>query len=156
MTDPAVDEPSPSPGRTRLGAYSICRDDANRILLARLSVLEVDVGAWTLPGGGVDFGEHPDAAAVRELCEETGLDGEIESIAGVFSHVYAGSRFAGGADLHFIGIVYGMRIVGGELRDEIDGSTDTCAWFAEDELRGIRLVELAQFAVGLAFPAAAR
>jgi hypothetical protein len=74
----------------------------------------------------------------------------------VFSHVYAGSRFAGGADLHFIGIVYGMRIVGGELRDEIDGSTDTCAWFAANELREIRLVELAQFAVGLAFPTAAR
>ena len=25
------------------------------------------VGAWTLPGGGLEFGEHPDAAAVREL-----------------------------------------------------------------------------------------
>jgi 8-oxo-dGTP diphosphatase len=52
--------------------------------------------------------------------------------------------------------VYGMRIVGGELRDEIDGSTDTCAWFAEADLGSIRLVELAQFAVGLAFPAAVR
>jgi ADP-ribose pyrophosphatase YjhB (NUDIX family) len=152
VTDPAVDEPITNPGRSRLGAYSICRDDAGRILLARLSELEVDVGAWTLPGGGVDFGEHPDAAAVRELREETGLEGEIESIAGVFSHVYPWSRFAAGADLHFLGIVYRMRIVGGELRDEVDGSTDTCAWFAESELDGLRLVELAHYAVGLAFP----
>jgi ADP-ribose pyrophosphatase YjhB (NUDIX family) len=156
MTDPAVHEPIPTAGRTRLGAYSICVDDAGRILLARLSAIEVDVGAWTLPGGGVDFGEHPDAAAIRELREETGLDGEIESIAGVFSHVYRGSRFAHGADLHFIGVVYRMRIVGGDLRDEIDGSTDTSAWFAPEELAGIRLVELAEYAVRLAFPAAAR
>ena len=155
MTDPAVTEPLPA-GRTRLGAYSICQDEAGRILLARLSALEVDVGAWTLPGGGVVFGEHPDAAAVRELREETGLDGEIETVAGIFSHVYRWSRFADGADLHFIGVVYRMRIIGGNLRDEIDGSTDTSAWFSEAELDGIRLVELAQFAVGLAFPAAGR
>ena len=152
MTDPAVAESARPRDRTRLGAYSICRDDQGRILLARLSVLEVDVGAWTLPGGGVDFGEHPDAAAIRELREETGLDGEIEAIAGVFSHVYRGSRFAEGADLHFIGIVYTMRIVGGELRDEVDGSTDTCAWFGPDDLDGVRLVERAQYAVGLAYP----
>ena len=156
MTDPAVTEPTPPAGRTRLGAYSICRDDGGRILLARLSAFEVDVGAWTLPGGGVDFGEHPDGAAVRELQEETGLDGEIEGIAGVFSHVYKWSRFADGADLHFIGVVYRMRIVGGDLRDEVDGSTDTCAWFGRDELAEIRLVELARFAVDLAFGAEGR
>jgi 8-oxo-dGTP diphosphatase len=152
VTDPAVGEPVVATGRTRLGSYAICRDDDGRILLARLSVLEVDVGAWTLPGGGVDFGEHPNAAIVRELREETGLDGEIDEIAGVFSHVYSGSPFAGGGDLHFIGIVYRMRIVGGELRDEIDGSTDACAWFAPSDLAGLRLVELAEFAVGLVFP----
>jgi 8-oxo-dGTP diphosphatase len=152
VTDPAVTEVTDAPGRTRLGAYSICLDDAGRILLARLSAIEVDVGAWTLPGGGIDFAEHPDAAAVRELYEETGLDGEIEEVAGVFSHVYRWSRFAGGADLHFIGIVYRMRILGGDLRDEIDGSTDTSAWFAPEDLAGIRLVELAEYAVGLAYP----
>jgi 8-oxo-dGTP pyrophosphatase MutT (NUDIX family) len=152
MTDPAVSEALPADGRTRLGSYSLCLD-AGRILLARLSVLEVDVGAWTMPGGGVEFGEHPDAAAVRELEEETGLVGEIDGVAGIFSHVYAGSAFAGGGSLHFLGIVYRMRIVGGELRDEVDGTTDTCAWFRQAEIDSLRLVELAQFGVKLAFAA---
>src|SRR6185295_4301140 len=85
VTDPAVTEPIPPNRRTRIGSYSLCLDDEGRILLARLSALEVDVGAWTMPGGGINFGEHPDAAAVRELEEETGLIGEIEEVAGIFS-----------------------------------------------------------------------
>jgi 8-oxo-dGTP diphosphatase len=137
--------------RTRIGGYSLCLDEG-RILLARLSVLEVDVGAWTMPGGGIEFGEHPDVAAVRELEEETGLIGEIVGVAGIFSHVYRKSTFSGGGDLHFLGIVYRMRIVGGELRNEIDGTTDACAWLSSAEVRGLRLVELAAFGVTLAFP----
>ena len=152
MTDPAVTEPLPPNRRTRIGSYSLCLDEDGRMLLARLSALEVDVGAWTMPGGGINFGEHPDAAAVRELEEETGLIGEIDDVAGIFSHVYRQSTFTGGDDLHFLGIIYRMRIVGGELRDEVDGTTDTCAWLSRAELEGIRLVELAVFGVKIAFP----
>jgi ADP-ribose pyrophosphatase YjhB (NUDIX family) len=152
VTDPAVTEPAGPNRRTRIGSYSLCVDDQGRILLARLSVLEVDVGAWTMPGGGIEFGEHPDHAAIRELEEETGLIGEIEGVAGIFSHVYRQSGFARGGDLHFLGIVYRMRIVGGELRDEIDGTTDTCAWISPEELKDVRLVELAKFGIKLAFP----
>ena len=151
MTDPAVAEPLPR-GRTRLGSYSLCMDEASRLLLARLSAVEVEYGAWTLPGGGVDFGEHPDAAAVRELQEETGLLGELEGVAGIFSHLYPESQFAKGADLHFLGIIYRVRITGGDLRDEVDGTTDTCAWFGRDEIRDLKLVYLARFGAGLAFP----
>jgi 8-oxo-dGTP diphosphatase len=138
------------PGRTRVGGYALCIDD-ERILLARLSAIEVDVGAWTLPGGGVEFGEHPDSAVIRELEEETGLTGEIEEVAGVFSHVYRQSRAAEGADLHFLGILYHVRIVGGGLRDELDGSTDTARWFRRAELADVRLVEIARLGVDLAF-----
>ena len=151
MTDPAVREPVTRAGRTRLAAHVLCLDERERLLLARLSVVEVDAGSWTLPGGGVHLGEHPDEAAVRELREETGLDGELKGVAGVFSHVYPSSRFADGNDLHFVSIVYRARVVGGDLRDERDGTTDTCAWLGRDELVGLRLVELAQFGVGLAF-----
>lgn len=152
MTDRTETEPTESGRRTRIGGYSLCLDAQGRILLARLSVLEVEVGAWTMPGGGIEFGEHPDAAAVRELEEETGLVGEIDGVAGIFSHVYRQSGFARGGDLHFLGIVYRMRIVGGELRDEVDGTTDTCAWISPAELESLRLVELAKFGVKLAFP----
>ena len=151
---PAAYEVVP-PGRTRVGGYALCIDEEGRVLLARLSAIEIDVGAWTLPGGGIQFGEHPDAAAVRELEEETGYVGEIEAIAGVFSHVYRQSRAAGGSDLHFLGILYHMRLVGGRLRDEVDGTTDTARWFRREELGDVRLVEIAQFGIELAFERAA-
>jgi ADP-ribose pyrophosphatase YjhB (NUDIX family) len=149
--DPAVEQPYTGPNRTRIGSYALCVE-GDRILLARLSAIEVDVGAWTMPGGGIGFGEHPDAACRRELAEETGLDGDIEGVAGIFSHVYERSTFARGADLHFLGIVYRVRVTGGALRDETDGTTDTAAWISRDELAGIRLVELARFGCQLAFP----
>jgi 8-oxo-dGTP diphosphatase len=153
--DPAVEEAERSPigsNVTRLGSYSLCVDDAGRLLLARLSEVEVDYGAWTLPGGGVDFGEHPDEACHRELEEETGLTGEIEGVAGIFSHVYSPSSYARGADLHFLGVVYRVRITGGALRHEVGGTTDTAAWFSREEIDQLRLVELAKFGASLAFP----
>jgi len=152
--DPAVEEAAetpPGPNRTRLGSYALCVD-GNRVLLARLSEVEVAYGAWTLPGGGVQFGEHPDAACHRELEEETGLTGEIEGVAGIFSHVYSPSSYARGGDLHFLGIVYRVRVTGGELRHEVGGTTDTAAWVSRDEVPGLRLVELGTFGAELAFP----
>jgi len=36
-----------------------------------------DIPVWVLPGGGIDQGESPDAAAAREAVEETGFQVEI-------------------------------------------------------------------------------
>jgi len=72
---------------TRVAAYALCQDDAGRILLTRLTYPEIKAGYWTLPGGGIEFGEAPVDAVLRELTEETGLTGRGDSLAGVESWV---------------------------------------------------------------------
>lgn len=47
--------------------------DKSQLLLVKRR----DVPVWVLPGGGVDPGELPEAAAVREVLEETGLHAAV-------------------------------------------------------------------------------
>ena len=71
------------PRRSRVSAYGLILD-GDRILLCRLSKeLPRWEGSWTLPGGGLEFGESPEAAMIREVEEETGLQVVARSIAGI-------------------------------------------------------------------------
>ncbi|MCE5294869.1 MAG: NUDIX hydrolase [Chlamydiales bacterium] len=49
-----------------------------------LLVKRRDVPVWVLPGGGIDDGETPEIAAIREAKEETGLDVAITRKVGVW------------------------------------------------------------------------
>ncbi|MFE2418476.1 (deoxy)nucleoside triphosphate pyrophosphohydrolase [Streptomyces hokutonensis] len=48
----------------------------DRLLAARRSAPPELAGRWELPGGKVEPGERPEAALVRELREELGVDAE--------------------------------------------------------------------------------
>jgi 8-oxo-dGTP diphosphatase len=70
------------PSRPFVGIGIVVIKD-NRVLLCRRGK-PPNVGSWTLPGGAQDLGETCEAAARRELLEETGLAvGELHFCAHV-------------------------------------------------------------------------
>jgi 8-oxo-dGTP diphosphatase len=121
--------------RLRLAAYGVCRLDG-RLLLAHYVSPMGDVQHWTLPGGGVEPGEDPYDAVVREVDEETGYRVEVERLLGVVSRVFpiGGEGDGDDAEMHAVAICYRVRVTGGELRHEIGGSTDRAAWMAPAEV----------------------
>jgi ADP-ribose pyrophosphatase YjhB (NUDIX family) len=140
--------PDAGPVALHLGAYGLCVDAAGRLLLARMAT-GPDAGRWTLPGGGVEAGEHPDATLIRELYEEAGVEGVT---AGPVLAIYSQTYRRPGRSIHHVGIVYGVTGVGDDLRFEQDGSTDRCEWFRRDQAAALPLVALAHFGIGLAWP----
>jgi ADP-ribose pyrophosphatase YjhB (NUDIX family) len=126
---------------TRLAAYGVIVRDG-RILLCRVSPGNNGAGLWTLPGGGLDFGEPPEAGVVREVEEETGLIAEIMGPAAIHSDAGVWVRPSGDVRYHHVRIVYPMRVTGGEERLEVDGSTDAFEWVVLERVRELPLGDL--------------
>jgi ADP-ribose pyrophosphatase YjhB (NUDIX family) len=135
-----------------VASYVVCTDEEQRLLLCRLTELTNRPGWWTLPGGGVEFGEHPEAAALRELDEETGLKGRLGELLCVDS-MTGPVRADDGAniEMHRIRFVYAAKIVGGELRHETGGTSDRAQWFTQPECAEIDLADVASLGVRLAW-----
>jgi ADP-ribose pyrophosphatase YjhB (NUDIX family) len=128
-------EPGPEIVRDqRVGAYALVVGDPGEVLLTRYRT-GPDAGLWALPGGGVDFGERPADAIVREVSEETGLDVRVTDLLDVDSDHYEFERRGRRVEAHPVRILYRVEIVGGTLGVlEIGGSTDEARWWRRDEL----------------------
>jgi 8-oxo-dGTP diphosphatase len=68
-------------------------DGEGRILLQRRAAGRAMAGLWEFPGGKIDAGETPEAALVRELREELGIEvAEAALEAGPFASADNGGR----------------------------------------------------------------
>lgn len=127
------------PRRTqRLGAYAVAfRESAGvrEALLTRISPTGFPAGWWTLPGGGVDHGESPHEAVVRELYEETGLAALTSRLIDVHDiHVVDHGRDDMYEDYHGVHLLYAVTV---DVRQsprvvEVGGSTDFATWVPVD------------------------
>ena len=65
-------------------AVVVLVSEGDRLLFVQRGA-EPQIGKWCFPGGYVDRGEQVEAAARREVREETGLEVEITRLIGVYS-----------------------------------------------------------------------
>ena len=131
--------------RVRLAAYAwIERGDA--LLICRIGSPDVAAGQWTLPGGGLGFGEDPVEGVLRELREETGLVGSVGDLLGVRSAILEPEMTKRGDRLHVVGVLYRVDAEEADLVMEVDGSTDLAAWIPFSELDALPAVPLVRWA----------
>ena len=93
----------------------------NKVLMVRQYVERGDI-VWNFPGGGIEAGETPEGAAIREAKEETGYDVRIIEL--LFSN---GRKYT-----------YVAEVIGGELRIDKDNPDNEdiidVAWVDVDDV----------------------
>ena len=105
-----------------LSSAAVIVEEDNRYL-----VVELPRGRIVFPGGFMTWHENPIQAAIREDKEETGLDLQTGDLIGFYACTSA--RWTSMSNMSF---VYQARVVGGQLRNNIEGRP---RWLYEPELR---------------------
>lgn len=114
--------------RQRVASYAVILR-GEEVLLSRLAPYLTSTEQWTLPGGGIDFGEDPRDAVVREVYEETGIDVAVGDRAWVDSARRVISREE--TEMHSVRMVFeGWAPVDAPEPHvvEVDGSTIDARW----------------------------
>lgn len=125
-----------STGRAEVAVGAIVVVD-DRILLIRRGRGPAE-GRWSVPGGRVENRELLAEAVVRELAEETGLEGVCGPLVGVVE------RFE--EDRHFVILDYRVTLLEPDTAPVAGDDATEVAWAALSEVADWRLVDgLAEF-----------
>jgi 8-oxo-dGTP diphosphatase len=131
----------------KIAAYGLCIDPSGRVLLVRASAKSGTPGAWSLPGGAVDHGEHPLDTVVRETAAETGLSVAVSRLRDVLADMRA--LPGRGIVLHTDRLIYEVNVRGGALRDRVGQPTDLARWLSVTEAAGLPLRPFTAMALDL-------
>lgn len=97
----------------------IFSQDGSKVLLIKRR----DVNIWALPGGGVDPGERPEKAIIREILEETGLTVKIQRQVALYTPINLLSNLS---------YLYECRVIQGELT--LGNETKEIGFFDKNQL----------------------
>ncbi len=114
-----------------VGVGVLVLDGAGRLLLQKRS----DNGCWDYAGGAVEPDEDVEAAARRELEEETGLRAGALELFGVFSGPDCHFYYPNGDEVSYVILLYTCRDYSGALTPQ-PGEVEELRFFAPDELPG--------------------
>ncbi len=121
--------------RPLLGVSALVRRDGEVLLVRRGR--PPAAGLWSLPGGKVEFGERLEAAAIREIGEETGI--AIDRLEQIDMAEIMLRDAAGAVDWHAVLVVFAGRCVAGAVRAGDDAAE--ARWVGGAELARLDLTE---------------
>jgi 8-oxo-dGTP pyrophosphatase MutT (NUDIX family) len=113
---------------------AVIRDDAGRLLLQEKSSGE----AWSLPAGGIEPGETPQEAIIREVREETGWDVRVEQILGVFGGTAFRYTYPSGDRVEYVVTLFRCAIIGGD-GVPTDSETRSMRYFSREDMPPLAL-----------------
>ena len=122
MTTPTTEQPT-------VGVGALVRSGDRYLLVQRGK--EPRKGLWAVPGGKVEFGETLEAAAAREVLEETGLEVAVGAVAWVGNAI--------GDGYHFVLIDFHASVVGGDLAPGDDAAD--ARWVTKEEALALPLTD---------------
>lgn len=120
--------------KTRIIVSAVIERDGDLLFGKKKSNVGPYPNTWHLIGGGVHEGESLNDAIIREVKEETGLDGEIIESLG-FDEDYEPDKH--GEKTHYIFLVFLVRYISGEIKANDD--IEKLAWISKEKLSQIEL-----------------
>jgi mutator protein MutT len=119
------------PGKDYIGVgvgVAIWNDRGQVLLMKRGNKSYNERGAWTLPGGRVDYGEKLRDAAIREIKEELGVLIEITDATPAYDHMIPEEG------QHWVTNVFEAKIQQGEPAVQEPDKCEEIGWFALSSL----------------------
>lgn len=125
----------------RVAAYAVVVADG-RLLLTQLAPRTGAGGRWNLPGGGLDAGEAPVAAFVREVLEETGQVVQDVRLVEVMTQHWVGRSARGLEDHHAVRLLHTARCPEPTVPvvHDVGGSTADARWVRLEDLPSLEVV----------------
>jgi 8-oxo-dGTP diphosphatase len=124
----------------QLGVGAVILDDSHRVLLM-LRRKPPEAGNWSLAGGRVEFMEPIEAAVVREVKEELGVDVEIRELLCVTNHILPDEK------VHWVAPAFLVRVIDGEITNREPLATWDVQFFPLDAVP-LNLTATARNALG--------
>jgi 8-oxo-dGTP diphosphatase len=110
----------------RVGVGIVVRRERELLLVRRAGTH--GSGAWSTPGGHLDFGEDPATCAAREAAEETGVAIGAARLIGVTNDMFEKE------EEHYITLWFEAEHQSGDPAALADYELDAVGWFREDAL----------------------
>ncbi|MFJ4649802.1 NUDIX hydrolase [Nocardia sp. NPDC088792] len=127
-TDFFHDPNAPKANSIKVAVSALVQDGQGRILM----IHRTDNDKYSIPGGGMEVGETPAQAVVREVEEETGIHVTVTGLVGVFSNPDHVIAYDDGEVRQEFSICFTADPIGGELRTSTESKA--VEWIAPDDL----------------------